>query len=145
MIISATQRDLLVLGVDSLADRMRSAEIERSALDAAQLAGRDEAFVDRRELVSVDRHLVAEDIAFTRAREVEIGMVGQVDDRVLVGCGGVVDLELVIVGPGVHHGAGQVAGIAFLAVLAQVRELEALARTFLRFPYDFVEAAQPAV
>ena len=52
--------------------------------------------------------------------QVEVGMIGKVDGRGLVGSGGVVDLEGIVDGEGVHHGHGQVAGKALFPVLAQV-------------------------
>ena len=64
----------------------------------AQLAGRDQRRVDRREAVRVDQQLVAEDVARALAGEVEVGVVGEVDDRGLVGRRRVVDARP-LVGP----------------------------------------------
>ena len=70
-------------------------EIEGSAVDGAKLAGGDEAFIDGVEAVGEDGDLVVEDRAGAGAGEVEVGMVGEVDDGVLVGGGGVIDAQLV--------------------------------------------------
>ena len=65
---------------DAGADRVRGAEVEGRAVDRGDLAGRDQSLVGRREMVGVEGQLVAEDRAGAFAGEVEIGVVGQVDD-----------------------------------------------------------------
>ena len=92
-----------------------------------QFAGGDQFVVDGGEAVGVDHHFVVQDVAFALPGEVEVGVVGEVDDGGLVGGGGVIDLELVLRGEGVDHFRGQGAGKAFLAILADVGQLERLA------------------
>ena len=89
-----------------------------------ELARRDQAVVDRREPVGGDHQLVAEDVARAVAGQVEVAVVGQVDRRRLVGRRGVVDPQLVLVGQRVDDRDVEVARIAFLAVRAEVGQLQ---------------------
>ena len=110
-----------------------------------QLAGGDQAAVDRRGLVGVDHHLMAQDVALPG--QVEVGVVRQVDHRFLVRRGGEVDLQAVVVGESVHGRDVQIAGIAFFAVLAQIVQLQGrlLALAGLGFPHDLVVSLDAAV
>src|SRR5690606_4729737 len=79
---------------------------------------------------------------------VEIGMVGQVEDGRLVGGGGVVNAQFVIVGERVGHGDREIAGISFFPVGAEVgqRQPDAIGRSEgFCAPDDLVKAYQPAV
>ena len=96
MVVAAAKLQLLVVLADARADGGGVGEIEGRARDGAQLAGGNEACVDGREAVGEDRDLVVEDVAGAGAGQVEIGVVGQVDDGVLVGGGGVFDAQLVL-------------------------------------------------
>ena len=71
-------------------------------------------------------------------------MVGQVADGVRVGFGLVIQHQDVVVGQGVGNGDGQIAGVAFLAVGADIGELQAAAAGFCG-PDLFVKAAFAAV
>ena len=63
--------------------------------DRRELAGRNQRVVDRRVAVGVERQHVAEDVARSRARQVEVAVMRQVDRRRLVGRRVVVDDQLV--------------------------------------------------
>ena len=56
--------------------------------------------------------------------QVEIGVLRQVDDRGLVGFRGVIHAQLVIIRQRIGDIHGQITGIAFLAVFAQVGQFE---------------------
>ena len=56
--------------------------------------------------------------------QVEVAVIGEVDRRGLVGGRLVVDPQLVLVGERVGDGRGEVAGIAFFAVGADVGQLD---------------------
>ncbi len=68
-------------------------EVEGRAGDRRELAGGDELGVDGGVAAGVEHEGVAEDVA--GAGEIEVGVVGEVDDGGLVGGGGVVDAQLV--------------------------------------------------
>ena len=70
------------------------------------------------------RQLVIQDRAGVGAGQVEVAMVRQVDRRRLVGRGGVVDLDRVVGRHGVRHADGEVARESFLAIPAEVRQLD---------------------
>jgi hypothetical protein len=67
---------------------------------------------------------VAEDVAFAGALQIKVSVVGEVDDCGFIRGGGVIDLQLVLIGEGVDHFGGQSPGEAFLAILADVSELD---------------------
>ncbi len=83
VIVAVAELQLLIIRFDALADRDRLAEIEWRAGDGAKLAGGDERGVDPRETVGMDGDDVAENIAI--AFQIEVGMIGEVEDRVFVG------------------------------------------------------------
>ena len=103
MVVAFAELDLLIVGIDARADGGGLGEIERRAGDGLQFAGGDQVGVHGGEAVGIDHDFVAQDVAFALAGEVEVGVVGQVDDGRLVGGGGVVDLELVLRGERVDH------------------------------------------
>ena len=85
MVVTAAEFQLLVGAVDSLSDGVRLAEIERSALDFTQLAGRDQGGVHGGEAIGVEHDSVFQDVTLALSGQVEVGMVGEVQDRVFVG------------------------------------------------------------
>ena len=97
-VISAAKTNLVVVGADAFADLVRLAEIERRAFYRSQISRRDELTADRRDLVGVDRQLMIEHIPRSRAGEVEIGMVRQIDERILIRRGLVFDFQFIGIG-----------------------------------------------
>ena len=59
--------------------------------------------------------------------EVEVAVIGEVEGRSLVGGGGVVEVQGVVFGEGVDDRYGQVAGVAFLAIGAEVSQRQGFA------------------
>lgn len=91
---------------------------------------------------------VPENVAAVVAGEVEVTVMGEVADRGFIRGRTVVDDDLVVVGQGVAHAHGEVAGVAFFFVGAAVGELDAGAGgTEERFalPVLLVEAFLAAV
>ncbi len=68
----------------------------------------------------MDRHLVAEDVSVAVARQVEIGVIGQVHNGWFIGGGGVIESQLVIVGQRVDGLGGEVAWEMFFAIRTQI-------------------------
>ena len=58
MIVTFTKLQLFVVVLDPSSDRSRLVEIERSAGNGPQLPGRNQTFVDGRELTGLDHELV---------------------------------------------------------------------------------------
>jgi hypothetical protein len=113
------------------------------------LAGRDQLGVDRRVAVRRQGQDVAHR-AFGRAfaGDVEQGVIGQVDDGRLVGGRAVGDRQVVGLIQGVGRRGGERAGIAFLAVGADMGEGDRGDRAALDvadLPDLLVEALDPAV
>ena len=82
------------------------------------------------------------------ARKIEIGMLREIEDGGFVRRGREIETQFVVVGQRVERRDRQVAGKTFLAVLAQVPQLQggsAGARDRLRIPNHLVKALDPAV
>ena len=125
VVVAVAEHELRVVGADAGTDRVRGAEVEGRAVDRGDLAGRDQTVVGRGEVAGVERQLMVKDRAGAFAGEVEVGVIGQVEEVGLVGRGLVVDAELVGVGQGVGDVDGEVAGVALLAVRAGVGKVDA--------------------
>src|SRR6266496_1227298 len=95
MVVSLGELELRVGAINVRAGCGGFAKIEGSAGDRAQLTGWNQAGIHWQKLVRIDGHYIPEDVSFTLAREVEKGVVGEIDDRCLVRRSSVVDPELV--------------------------------------------------
>ena len=116
MVVALSIEQLLVIGLDVLADWLGGAKIERRAGDILQTAVRQQFFVDRRIRIRHQLQLVSQDGAAVVARDVEIGMIGQVDDRVLVRHGIIGNIDALVCCQRVGHGAVQIARVAGFTV-----------------------------
>ena len=107
--------------VDAFTDARWFGEIERCAFHAGEFAGGDEAIICGSIVRRPDIKFVIENVAV--AREVEVGVVGEIDDGGFVGGGFVIDTKFVFVGEGVGDLCRKCAGIIFFAIFADVSEL----------------------
>jgi hypothetical protein len=103
---------------DAFAQPAWPPEVEGSPLHWSEHAGGNEVAVDRRERIGVHHELVSEHVAGSLARQVEVGVLGQVDRGGTVGPGAVLDAEHIRVGDRVGNPHLEVAGIALVAVRA---------------------------
>ncbi len=92
MIVAAAELNLRVVRADSRPDSGGLGEVERSVFYGFQFAGWDQTGIHRRIAIGVDCKLILQDVAFPLTGEIEVGMVRQIDHRVLVGSGAVVNL-----------------------------------------------------
>ena len=120
-------------------------EVECRAGDRGNLAGRDEPGIDGRVTVRVQGQHMAEDVA--RARQVEVGMLRQVDGRRLVGYGLEGNLQSIVVRERVRHRHVQRTGIALLAIHTPVLQHQAGTAVVQRSgaPQDAVVAVRSAM
>ena len=105
-----------VIGGDAIANDVRRAEIKKRARHFCDRAGGDERVVGGREVIGIERQLVAEHRPTARASEVPIGVVGKVHRRGLCGGGLVINAQLVGIGECVSDFDAEVAGVALLAI-----------------------------
>ena len=147
VVVARAVAKLLIVIIDALANEVRSAEVEGSALDRCLFAEWDADLVDRQVAVGID----GEHLSFnTRgdlldASEVEIRMVGEVAERQLVGSSFVVETNLIVVGELVAHLYLEGAGEAFFAISAGIAEHEGLIVDLLGIPNHFMEALGAAM
>ncbi len=132
-------------------DGFRFREVHRAvARHVGQLAGRDRIDIDGDELIAVQSDDVVENIAALRSRtfQVPVGVIREIDRSGLVSRGGVLDAQFVLVGQLVGDDRGQCAGIAFVAVGTDERQLHsgpAFPLNRLGIPDVFVERLLAAV
>ena len=75
VVVAPAKPDLLVVGVDELADPPRLGEVKRRARHRAQFAGGDQPLVDRRVLVGEHLQRVVQDRRRGAGRQVEVRVV----------------------------------------------------------------------
>ena len=98
-------------------------EIHRGSGDRIRLTKRDQGLVGRKVYGSIEFQLVAENIPIAFSVEVEISMIGKIDDGGLVRPGGQIELESVVISPLVTRDNLHVARISGLAILREIHEL----------------------
>jgi len=114
VIVALADEQLRMIPADIGADGLGLAEIKGRAGDGGVLAGGNERFTGKRIGVGGDLEDVIADITF--AVEVKVGVVCQVDNRIGVAAGLVVDAEPAVVGERIGNLHVEIAGEAFLAV-----------------------------
>ena len=81
VIVSTAVLDLLVVGIDSVADPGQLVEVEWCALDMHHLAGWDQRLIDRSDVTRHDLHLRVKDRSALTTTQIPIGVVGEVRNR----------------------------------------------------------------
>src|SRR5690349_21167177 len=97
MVVTSAKLELLIALVDPLRDRMRLTEVERRSFYGLQLTRRDQGRIHGRKTVRFNHNFMAEDIAFTRAGEIEIGVIREIQNGRFVGGGAIFDSQFVAV------------------------------------------------
>ena len=95
-------------------------EIKGRSLNGSYFTGGNAVFVRRSEKVAVEHQLMVKDTAVCRCAEIEIGVVGHVDDRFRVRFGFVMNFKLVPVREDIGDLYVNIAGKALLAVRTAV-------------------------
>ena len=93
VVITAAELHLLIVGVDILPDRLSLPEIERSSLYGYDLTGRDQIGSHLCSVAAVHLKDLIADTAVVFSREIKVGVIGQVDNCLLVGDCLIVDPE----------------------------------------------------
>src|SRR5262249_4201257 len=97
--------------------------------------------VHRSEAIGIDLHDVPQNV--TPTAQVEIGMLSQINDRVLVGRGAVLKLQGIVFAQGVDCRDRQVSGVPLLPIVAQISQCQLWPQLsdlgLSHFTYDFVE------
>ena len=102
--------DLLIVRVDVIPDKLHLPEIKRSALHGSDLACGHERRIHRSIVGSVDVQRVSRNLMVRRiTRQIEVRMIGHVDDRRSVRRGGVPDVYRIALGKGESHVSGHLA------------------------------------
>src|SRR5882724_1481847 len=124
VVVSHPQLDLLLILIDASTDCCRRRKIKRSSLHRAKFAGRDQSGVDGGELVGVQQQAMLEDVAISLPRQIEVGVVCEIDDGFLVRGRGVVNHQRILLGERVNHLDGEISGKSLFHVFAEIRQLQ---------------------
>ena len=133
----SVEDEVVVIAADVLdfanvrADGRGLAKIERSVGDTLDFASGNERGIDRSVIVTVELQDVLKDVAVALTRQVEVTMIGEIQNGGLVRFCRVLDLELIRIGKGVGDVDSQRAGIALFAVGADIGETHGLSLSVL--------------
>lgn len=127
MVIAVTANDLLVGYPNAGADRRPMGKVEGSPANGPNFSSRNHYGIDWREIIGLNRDHMVEDITSALARQVEITVVGQINDCRPVGRRRIVDAQFVGRANSVGYLHGEVPGIALIAVGAQMAQDQRLA------------------
>src|ERR1022692_348575 len=92
VVVAVAETKLFIVGVDAGSDGCRFAKIKGGGVYGLQFASRNQGGIDRSEAGGIQRELMVEDVAV--GGKIEIGVIGQVDDGILVGGGRVFDAQV---------------------------------------------------
>ena len=107
--------------IEAVADTGRFREIERRTFHRSDLAGRYEAIISGCVMSGAEFKNVVANI--TVSREIEIRVIGEVDNGGFVALRLVIDAKLIFVSEGVSDFHLEIPWVIFFAILAVVREL----------------------
>ena len=96
MATGASTANLAIVLIDARPNRRRLAKIEWRSCNAPQLAGGNQPRIHRSKFVRLNHQHMLQDVAAVRV-QIEIGVIRQVQDRLLVRGGGVIDFQFVAV------------------------------------------------
>lgn len=124
-----------------------SSEVERRTFDGGDLAGGYEIFVGERVAIGAEPELVV--FISTFISQIEVGMIGEINDGGSVSLCLIVNSKLVVVVQCVGHACRQIARKAFFAIGASISEADAdLVRFWIQslsLPIHFCEAFPAAM
>src|ERR1041385_8529455 len=96
MVVTLAELQLLVILADSFANWRRSTKVERAAVQALDLTGRNQGLVHRSDSGSGNHHAMAQNVAFPCTGEIPISVIRKVEDGILRGGCVVIDPELIL-------------------------------------------------
>src|SRR5215469_12374816 len=93
LVVSTGDAQLSVIRVNPLPDSSGLPKIKRRPLHGFQFAGRNQIAIGPGELRGMQRHVVIQDVPLTISIQVEIGVIGEIQNGVSVGRGRIIDTE----------------------------------------------------
>jgi hypothetical protein len=123
MIITLADLQRLEISLDVLPDRLLIDEVHRSAGYRLAFSERNLSLVGREIFRSVEPEIMTEDVAVTLAVEIEICVVGEVDDSRSVRLGGKGEAKLIFLGPLIARNCLEGSRIAHFTILRIIKEL----------------------
>ena len=114
---------LLVFLINALPDAGGLGEIKRRSFDG-RYPGWDRRGIDGIVALCFDLEMVIEDRLTPLSREIEVTVVGEIENRRLISGRLVTNPQRILLGPSVSHGAFEGAGVTFFAIGAGIGERE---------------------
>ena len=147
VVVTGAILNLLIVGIDIAAHRLRGGKVEGSALHLEHLAGRYGCLIDGQVEVGIDFYNLVQRIGggVAQSLQAEESVTGHVDHSFFVGLAAIVDNQLVIVGPCVAHSHAQLAGEPFLVVGRHIAQHERLLINLFSIPDAGMETSGASV
>ncbi len=86
VIVAIADFELLIALTDSCSNRHWLCEVERRTFHTAQFADRNQPGIHRCKAVAVNRQLVLQNVSISLARQIEVGVMCKIDDRIFICC-----------------------------------------------------------
>src|ERR1022692_119581 len=137
------EAQLEIVRINPLADGVRRSKIKGRAFYRLQFSQRDESRIDRSHARCIDLQHMRQHVTLPLARQIEVGMVSKVEDRIFVGGSRILDSQCAPT-QRVAHRRGEGAGETLIAIFAHIRELDPIF-DFFGFPDHLIEPADPSV
>ena len=116
VIVTACKTERLIGKIEIATDGLGGGEIERRSCHGYLSTGGDQGIVGFKEALGIHPHLVVEYFTRCKTAQIEIRMIGKIENRLFIGGGSVRDAKLIVLGQLVDHVDGQSTGIALFSV-----------------------------
>ncbi|MPM41369.1 hypothetical protein SDC9_88024 [bioreactor metagenome] len=144
VVVAMRETHVFQRGFDILPDGFCLSKIERAARDGHDFARGEDMRIDARCKIRLDLKRLIENRAAALTGQIEVRVIGQIDDGVRVRYRKVADGEHVVLGERIDHHDGETAGEVFVPVRAEERKGDGVFFGF-RFPNLFIKAFASAV
>ena len=140
VVITALQMQRFIISTNVLPDGLGAAEIHRGAFDTAQFAGGDIlGIVGIEEPAGNGEDLIHGSIYLFVACQVEVAVVGEIEDGILIADGFIDDVQTLVIIQGIGDTDGGVAGEALIAVGAEQLQGHGSVSDFYGLPHPLEE------
>ena len=145
VIVAALEIQRVVISIDVLADGLGLTEVHGGAFNVPQLAGGDAFCIVGSEVTAGESQQLVHGVELFVASQVEVAVVGQVEDGVFVGNGIVFNVQAAVIVQGVGNIDAGLAGETLIAVGADQTEGDGLVAVENHGPQPQMEVVGAAV
>src|SRR5579863_3763652 len=143
VVVAMTEPQLRVIGFDPLTDCVGRAKVERRASNGLQFPRWNESRIDGGDARSINLQHMPQNVPVPLAREIEIRMVGEVENCIFV-CGrGILDAQGARI-QGIANIGGERSGKTLISIFTHISEFNSI-RDRPGLPDHFIEASSSAM